>query len=81
MTKPLIRPTVDIHGLGAILGPEGKPWSRNTVKRRMAADPNFPKPVDDGWRLQWFVDEAQAYKEGWPRRQSVAEGNGGAASP
>ena len=73
MSEPLIRHTVDIHGAGAILGPEGKPWSRNTMKRRMAADPNFPKPVDDGWRLQWFIDELQAYKERWPRRQYVAE--------
>ena len=66
------RPTVDIHGAGEALGPQGKPYSRNTVKRRMAADPSFPRPFDDGGRLQWFLDELLAWKETRPRRQYVA---------
>ena len=66
------RPTVDIHGAGEALGPKGKPYSRNTVKRRMAADPSFPRPFDDGGRLQWFLDELLAWKETRPRRQYVA---------
>jgi hypothetical protein len=68
-----IRPTADIRLLGKMLGPEGKPLSRNTIKRRMAKDPDFPRPFHDGYRLQWFVDEAVAYKESRPRRQYVFE--------
>jgi predicted DNA-binding transcriptional regulator AlpA len=63
-----IRPTVDIHGAGEALGPQGKAWSRNTIKRRMAADSSFPRPFDDGGRLQWFLDELLAWKESRPRR-------------
>jgi hypothetical protein len=69
------RPTVDIHGAGEALGPQGKPWSRNTVKRRMMADPSFPCPFDDGGRLQWFLDELLGWKESRPRRQYVAAGD------
>jgi hypothetical protein len=74
-----VRATVDIHGLGALLGPDGKPWSRNTVRRRMAADKNFPKPIYDGYREQWYVDEALAYKATWPRRQHYEGSEAGAA--
>ena len=69
---PEIRTTVDIRGAGEALGPKGKPWSRNTIKRRMVADPTFPRPFDDGWRLQFFLDELLAWKETRPRREYVA---------
>ena len=64
-----VRITIDIHALGTLLGPDGKPWSRNTIRRRMAADKKFPKPIYDGYREQWYEDEARAYKAAWPRRQ------------
>ncbi len=51
--------------------------SRNTIKRRMARDPTFPQPLDDGYRLLWYVDELLEWKERWlaslPRRQYSAE--------
>ena len=66
-----IRPTADTKGAGKILGPEGKPWSRNTIKRKGESDPTFPKPLHDGYRLQWFIDELVTWKESQPRRQYV----------
>ena len=67
------RPTIGIRTLGTLLGVEGKPVSRNAIKRRMAVDPDFPRPFHDGYRLHWFEDEALAYQESRPRRQYVAE--------
>ena len=76
-----IRPTADIRLLGKMLGPEGKPLSRNTIKRRMARDPDFPKPFHDGYRLQWFVDEAVAYQDSRLRRQDGGEHGEAVAAP
>jgi hypothetical protein len=71
------RATVDLDGARALLGPEGKPWGRNTVKRRAAKHPDFPKPMHDGYRLLWFVDELLEWKQRWleslPRRQYTAD--------
>ena len=77
MATPINRPTVYTRGAREFLGPEGKPWGLNTLKRRMARDPTFPKPLDDGYRLLWYVDELLEWKERWlaslPRRQYSAE--------
>ena len=67
------RLTIDIKTLGRLLGVVGKPMSRNAIKRRMETDPDFPQPFDDGYRLQFYEDEAVANKESRPRRQYVVE--------
>ena len=64
-----MRETVGIKEAGKILGPRERPWSVNTIKRRMAKDPTFPKPWHDGFRLQWWVDELINWKETQPRAQ------------
>ena len=66
------RTRVDIHGAGAILGPEGKPRARSTIYRDMENIPDFPRPFYDGYRLQWFADELYDYIVSRPRRQYVA---------
>jgi hypothetical protein len=66
------RVRVDIHGAGAILGPEGKPRARSTIYRDMEKNPDFPRPFSDGYRLQWFADELYDYIASRPRRQYAA---------
>jgi predicted DNA-binding transcriptional regulator AlpA len=37
-------------------------FNRRTLGRRIADDPDFPKPVRVKGRLYWFEDEIDAYK-------------------
>ena len=67
MSKP--RPRIDLTAFRTLLGPDGHPAARSTVYRRMATDPDCPKPFHDGYRLQFFLDESIEYVESRPRRE------------
>ncbi len=63
------RTRVDINRVRKEVGPDGKPVSRSTIYRKLDNDPTFPRPIDDGYRLQWYLDEVCTWIASRPRRQ------------
>ena len=72
---------IDIDAVRVALGPEGKPRARSTVYRKLEADPSFPRPISDGYRLQWYEDEITDWIASLPRRQYRGNHEEAAAAP
>ncbi len=42
---------------------------RTSVYKKLHNDPDFPAPIQIGGKVQFFMDEVEAYKESRPRRR------------
>ena len=75
------RTRVDINRVRQEVGPDGMPVSRSTIYRKLDNDPTFPRPLDDGYRLQWYLDEVREWISSRPRRQYRGNHGEAAAAP
>jgi hypothetical protein len=63
---PELLASVDVR---AALGTAGKPLSKASLERRLALEPDFPKPFLVGRDRRWFADEVREWILSRTRRQ------------